>query len=46
MSRDDIRQARERRAKASKATKSKVAADRKNAASAKAWGERVMANLP
>ena len=45
MSRDDIIQAREKRAKMAKATKSKVNADRKNAASAEAWAKKVVAKL-
>ena len=45
MSRDDIIQAREKRAKMAKATKSKVNADKRNAAAAEAWAKKVVAKL-
>lgn len=45
MSRDDIRNARNRRSKMAKATRSKVAADKADAIAAKAWGEKVIRKM-
>ncbi len=45
MTRDDIRNARNRRSRMAKATRSKVQADKKDKAAAQAWGEKVIRKL-
>jgi len=45
MSRDDIRHAREKRERMAKATRSKVSADKKNAASAESWAKKVVSRM-
>lgn len=45
LSRDDLMRARGRREKMARATKSKVAADRENAASAERWGRKMAARM-
>jgi len=46
VTREDLQEARSRREKAHKATQAKVRADKANAASAKRYADRVVANLP
>ena len=45
MTRDDILEARDRKARMSKATKAKVQADKANAAAAEAWGAKVVRKM-
>ena len=45
MTRDDIRQARERKSKMARATRNKIQADKKDKASAAAWANKVVARM-
>ena len=45
MTRDDIRNARERRTKMARATRNKIEADRKDKANAIAYGQKVVARM-